>query len=279
MEIRSYESVGNLRFSDSRQTIRGLLGNRFESFYKGPVANIITDSYDHLGLHLYFDKDDRLNFVEAFQPAKLTFHGIELLGRSIEEVDADLRAMGHIPEPLKAVDAGPTYLSAGIALTVDESVVEGVAVFGRNYDPEKEYQEELAKLKEKYEATHPQRTVEPKPNETPAAEMRYCWRCREEVPMLNDAADAELQAMWAEACETIARRKLSAVDSPEEDSKQPEMEAFCRRYWEITGKEWKMRHLTVYHRIADYGPPCIHCGKPLRTHNATTCLECGHKQK
>ncbi len=35
--------------------------------------------------------------------------------------------------------------------------------------------------------------------------------------------------------------------------------------------------VSVYHdRISIYGPPCVQCGKVLRTPLAAKCFECGH---
>jgi hypothetical protein len=276
MEIISFESVGDLRFGMAREETHNLLGNEFKPFFKSPNAKIATDAYNDLGLHLYFDQDDRLEFVEAWGSAIITFNGIDFLGRTPKEVNADMRAMGHIPQ---REDDGLQYDSAGIGLWIEEGIVTSVAAFRPGYyDNVAEMAQELI---EQYRSTHPERE-EPTVQqllEVPAAEMRYCWRCREEVPMLNEAAVAEIQALWANATEKNLQRQNSAVDFDDDDDQSPEMKSVYRRYRELTGKEWKMRHLTPYHRLADLGPPCIQCGKPLRNPNASICLECGKKQK
>lgn len=57
----------------------------------------------------------------------------------------------------------------------------------------------------------------------------------------------------------------------------PEPEAYRSAldlYEEITGlRETNFRAL-YHHRIAMYGPPCAHCGKPLRTPAARVCAAC-----
>lgn len=129
MEIVPFESIGELRFGESRDTVRRRLGGGYHSFNKD-VGENETDAYDDLGLHLYFGHGDRLEFVEAFFPASPSLGGIELLGRPMDDVASDLFARGHKPFP---DDVGFQFESAGVGLIGREGVVEGVAIFRRGY--------------------------------------------------------------------------------------------------------------------------------------------------
>src|SRR5437899_12990923 len=80
MEIRPFEGLGDVRFGMRRGDARALLGQEFRSFKKTPLADRLTDAYTQFGLHLYYDGQDRLEFVEAFQPCVPIFRGVELLG-------------------------------------------------------------------------------------------------------------------------------------------------------------------------------------------------------
>lgn len=129
MEIVPFESIGNLRFGEGRQVVRGRLGNGYTTFRKD-VGESETDAYNDNGLHLYFDSEDRLEFVEAFGNASPSFQGIKFLGRAIDEVADKLSAIGHA-----AVldDVGLQCDSAGIGVTAPRGTVEGVAVFRKGY--------------------------------------------------------------------------------------------------------------------------------------------------
>jgi hypothetical protein len=48
-----------------------------------------------------------------------------------------------------------------------------------------------------------------------------------------------------------------------------------KKYLEMTGFEETVPAAIMHHRISLYGPPCKHCGKPLRTPAATFCAFCG----
>ena len=85
MEIVPFTSVRALTFGESRKTSRARLGSSFSTFEK-VVGGDETDAFDDLGLHLYYSEADRLEFVEAFDPADITFRGVGFLGRGLDSV-------------------------------------------------------------------------------------------------------------------------------------------------------------------------------------------------
>jgi hypothetical protein len=129
MEIVPFTSVGGLCFGTTRHRSRERLGGGSQSFRK-VVGATETDAYDALGLHLYFDDEERLEFVEAFEPASPSFRGILLLGRDRGEVAEELTAMGY---DLTQDAYGLRCDGAGFALTAPDGIVEGVGVFREGY--------------------------------------------------------------------------------------------------------------------------------------------------
>jgi len=129
MEIVPFESVGELLFGTSRESVRRLLGGECTPFRKHADASEI-EVCETRGLHLYFDDDDKLEFVEGFEPAEITFQGIEFLGRALATVIADMRSLGFASLP---ADVGVDFPTAGIALTAPTGVVEGVAAHRKGY--------------------------------------------------------------------------------------------------------------------------------------------------
>lgn len=128
-KITPYESVGPVQLGQRRNEIRRQLGPGFTSFAKD-VGETETDAYDELGIHLYYDDEDRLELVEAFEPASVSLKGIALLCREFEQVEHDLARQGYKGKP---TDVGYRYNDAGIALTLQGSTIEGVAVFQKGY--------------------------------------------------------------------------------------------------------------------------------------------------
>ena len=129
MEVIPFISIGLLTFGDSRQVAREKLASRFSTFAKVAGTNE-SDAFDHLGLHLYYDKTGRLEFVEAFAPANVVFRGVTFLGRDLESVTSDMKALGFNPTE---TDVGVDFQDAGIALTAPSGVVEGAAAHRKGY--------------------------------------------------------------------------------------------------------------------------------------------------
>lgn len=130
MEFVPYVSLGNIRLGMSRIAARQQLGPDFQSFQKTPDTTILTDAYNQLGLHLYYDADDEVEYIEAFEGANLRFQGIELLGRELTDLISEFSAIGF---RLLQDDYGGMCEEAGICFTAPDGLVEGIGVFRKGY--------------------------------------------------------------------------------------------------------------------------------------------------
>lgn len=86
----------------------------------------------------------------------------------------------------------------------------------------------------------------------------WCWRCEMEVPMLDED---EFASVW----------QLFSKGPPLKKRLQSTLEEYER----ITGFAETNPLAVQHHRVSLYGPPCITCGKPLRTPQARHCAACG----
>lgn len=129
MEIVPFTTIGVLAFGDSRAVAREKLGSDFSTFEKVVGAGE-TDSFDDLGMHLYYSDTGQLEFVEAFDPAEVVFRGVGFLGSDLNSVIPSMGLLGFTPTE---DDIGVKFESAGIALTAPAGVVEGVAAYRKGY--------------------------------------------------------------------------------------------------------------------------------------------------
>jgi hypothetical protein len=127
MEIIPFSAVGLLVFGDCRDTARDKLSAPYRVIEKGGV---LVDDFDGLGLHLHYDDNNRLEFVEAWGPAELTFCGTRFLGRDVSSVCEDMQSLG-----LEIVDDGNgiEFPGAGIALYSPGGIVAAIAGHRRGY--------------------------------------------------------------------------------------------------------------------------------------------------
>jgi hypothetical protein len=92
--------------------------------------------------------------------------------------------------------------------------------------------------------------------------------------MLDEEEYAEIAGLYTGAIQGLKRfREHSGADL-----KHPAVGEFFRpvreRYEQLTGLRETNENAILHHRLSLFGPPCKHCGKPLRTPKAKLCGNC-----
>lgn len=108
------------------------------------------------------------------------------------------------------------------------------------------------------------------------AQTLYCWRCDFELPMLDEMEWAQLAPLLQGAiAEFMEERRRTGVGLDEARDTGILGRRALAFYRELTGFEETNLNALWHHRLSLYGPPCGHCGKPLRTPRAKLCAACG----
>jgi hypothetical protein len=106
---------------------------------------------------------------------------------------------------------------------------------------------------------------------------QYCWRCREELPMLDDEEFAVVAALYHAAFRVDKKRIAQGLKTDDQSIAElfhPVVDA----YEKITGYRATNANAVMHHCLSQFGPPCSACGKPLRTPKAARCVECGKER-
>ena len=90
--------------------------------------------------------------------------------------------------------------------------------------------------------------------------MLWCWRCKTEVPMLDDGEFRRVASLLEMGHGETQRERLFGP--------------FLAEHERITGFRETNPNAVFHHRLSLYGPPCSRCGKPLRTPRAKLCGSC-----
>ncbi|SDQ06415.1 hypothetical protein SAMN05421664_0260 [Chryseobacterium soldanellicola] len=100
--------------------------------------------------------------------------------------------------------------------------------------------------------------------------IRYCWRCKMDVPMLDEEEGNIASQLYTEGFQEIKKTKKHTVEN---------FKKLLDYYKDLTGFEETNPNAIMHHFIDMYGPNCENCGKPYRTKTATFCPKCGNKRK
>ena len=104
--------------------------------------------------------------------------------------------------------------------------------------------------------------------------MLWCWRCRMDMPMLDDREFSEVSRLHAECVRGVKQFRERSGESLEHPSIKKIFQPVRDRYKELTGFYEANENAIMHHKLSLYGPPCRKCGKPLRTPKAKLCGSC-----
>lgn len=118
--------------------------------------------------------------------------------------------------------------------------------------------------------------------------IQYCWRARCELPMLEEsewryildvhtACGQDPERTFTALSEEAQRRGGAPLTPPPETASPMDLKRwfYCAGYELFTGRPLGRPQFIYSLLVSSYGPPCRHCGKPLRTDQARFCAECG----
>src|SRR5437868_6795014 len=93
----------------------------------------------------------------------------------------------------------------------------------------------------------------------------WCWRCKIEVPMLDD-----------DEYKLVTSKHGTKGTGGKAEIRERFFGPVLREYERITGFRETNTNPVDHHRLSLYGPPCTKCQKPLRTPKAKFRAACGH---
>jgi hypothetical protein len=102
----------------------------------------------------------------------------------------------------------------------------------------------------------------------------WSWRCKCEMPMLDEDEFAEVSKLYGEGIratkEFRERWGVPLKNASIAERFHPVRETYKR----MTGMKDVHENAIMHHRISLYGPPCKCCLRPLRTPRAKLCGSC-----
>lgn len=107
----------------------------------------------------------------------------------------------------------------------------------------------------------------------------WCWRCKQEMPMLDENEFAEIARLFTGGIKAIKEFRLAHGVPLKNASMDERFEPVRVAYECITGARVQNENAIMHHRISLYGPPCKQCHKPPRTPKARLCGACMYPVK
>ena len=93
--------------------------------------------------------------------------------------------------------------------------------------------------------------------------------------MLDEQEWAVIEPLLLNRISEIKQYRKDYQASLTEAVRQDFGQEALQRYYELTGTTESNPDVLWHHRAWLFGPPCMACGKPLRTPRAAFCAECG----
>lgn len=104
----------------------------------------------------------------------------------------------------------------------------------------------------------------------------YCWRCKIEMPFLEEEEWQQVAPLLGDAVREIkAYRAKHQCDLA--TARRMVMSEAMTMFEALTGMPGVHFDVIFHHRLADWGPECKKCGHLFRTPRASYCANCGQK--
>jgi len=104
--------------------------------------------------------------------------------------------------------------------------------------------------------------------------MLWCWRCRREVPLLDEQEFAEIASLNLSSIKLTKELRAQSGVSLKDPSIDVLFQPVRDRYEQLTSMKESNHNAIMHHRLSLYGPPCVSCGKPLRSPQSKLCGSC-----
>lgn len=120
-KITSATTTDVVSLGDRREVVRGALGD-FRTFRRTPDSEE-GDQFTGSGAMATYSSDGSLVMLELADPARAELYGVQLLGKSLDDVEA---ALGENDIELRRDDMGATIPSVAVSVFAPDGTVEGV---------------------------------------------------------------------------------------------------------------------------------------------------------
>lgn len=104
----------------------------------------------------------------------------------------------------------------------------------------------------------------------------YCWRCKIDMPFLNEEEWAEISPLLYRGVQAIAnyqREHQCNIETARVHTLSSASEVM-KKFEELTGMSDIHADIIWHHRLSEWGKECK-CGGLLRTPKALFCSQCG----
>jgi hypothetical protein len=115
----------------TQDEVHDVLEEPSRPFQKGFSPNLV-EAYNQTGIHVYYDNDKRVEYVEAFPPAQPVYANVSPLGRETAQVVEELVRLG--VSARRDGEGGFWFDDHGFVLYSPDQQVEAVSAFRRGYD-------------------------------------------------------------------------------------------------------------------------------------------------
>lgn len=125
MNFTPYISVGAIKFGESREEVRKLIGN-YKEYKKNKFS---TNTLDDFGFcQVFYDANNKVEAVEMYRNVKLIYDDVNLFDLDKSELVNKLQNH-HIDDD----EYGMTIPSLGLSISLIDNVPDSILVYQRGY--------------------------------------------------------------------------------------------------------------------------------------------------